>query len=236
MQDDQLHLMLAAKKAVVFDLWHTLTALEITGASGPSSSEILGIDRGEWDSLMEAGRADAVLGRQRDPLAIMRQCAHAIDPSVPEERIRQAASTRMAKFRHALLHASLANVEVLRQLRRRGKRLGLLSNADVTEVAGWGESPLAECFDEVVFSCQVGLAKPQEEIYQLCAARLGVKPSECIFVGDGGSEELQGARAVGMATVLMSGIIRQLWPEKIPPRRQFADFEVQDLAQLLPRA
>jgi FMN phosphatase YigB (HAD superfamily) len=41
-----------------------------------------------------------------------------------------------------------------------------------------------------VFSYEVKLAKPNPMIYDLACERIGVSPTECIFVGDGGSKEL----------------------------------------------
>ena len=45
--------------------------------------------------------------------------------------------------------------------------------------------------------------KPDPRIYQLTAERLEVRPEECLFVGDGGSQELSGALSVGMHPVLI---------------------------------
>jgi FMN phosphatase YigB (HAD superfamily) len=55
-----------------------------------------------------------------------------------------------------------------------------------------------------------------------------------VFVGDGGSDELQGARAVGLRTVFVSGVIEELWPERIEPRRAVADHHVRWVPELLP--
>lgn len=103
------------------------------------------------------------------------------------------------------------NLEVLRALRAAGKHLALVSNADVTEAARWDESPASEYFHEAVFSCDVGCAKPDPEIYELCLERLGVRAEEGAFVGDGGSEELRDAGEAGMTTVLVTGVTRDLW-------------------------
>jgi putative hydrolase of the HAD superfamily len=67
----------------------------------------------------------------------------------------------------------------------------------------WRELPLAPYVDEALFSCQVGLRKPEAEIYRLACRRLGVAPSESLFVGDGSYGELSGAAAVGMRAVLI---------------------------------
>jgi epoxide hydrolase-like predicted phosphatase len=58
-----------------------------------------------------------------------------------------------------------------------------------------------ELFDDMVLSYQVGLAKPDRQIYELAAERLMLKPEECVFVDDN-SYYCDGARHAGMSTVL----------------------------------
>jgi len=89
-------------------------------------------------------------------------------------------------------------LEVLDALRADGHRLALISNATSDTAEAWPGSPLAARFDAVVFSCDVGLAKPPA-IYRAAADRLGADPATCVFVGDGADGELPGAAAVGMA-------------------------------------
>ena len=115
----------------------------------------------------------------------------------------------------------------------RGKKLGLISNADVMEVAAWDKSLIAGMFDTAVLSCRVGAAKPEPRIYEICLDRLGVTANEAVFVGDGGSSELRGAKAVGMTAVMIVGVIRELWPEKIEQRKPDADFVIEHLSELL---
>jgi putative hydrolase of the HAD superfamily len=75
---------------------------------------------------------------------------------------------------------------------------GLVSNSWST--AHYDRELLAELFDTVVISAEVGLHKPQPEIYRLAAERLEVEPAECIFVDDL-QENCAGAEAVGMTAV-----------------------------------
>ena len=58
-----------------------------------------------------------------------------------------------------------------------------------------------ELFDAVVISGDVGLHKPQPEIYLLACERLGVEPGDCVFVDDL-RENCEGAEAVGMTAIL----------------------------------
>jgi len=56
-------------------------------------------------------------------------------------------------------------------------------------------------FDEIVISGEVGLHKPQPEIFNLAAERVGVEPSGCVFVDDL-RENCAGAEALGMTAIL----------------------------------
>lgn len=96
-------------------------------------------------------------------------------------------------------------IEAVRAARSGGLLTGLISNS-------WGRTTydddlIAELFDVVVISGDVGLHKPQPEIYLLACERLGVEPQEAVFVDDL-RENCEGAEAVGMAAVLHRGSAR----------------------------
>jgi putative hydrolase of the HAD superfamily len=227
--------MIATKTGAVFDLFHTLTTVAGSWGRGerPLTSEMLGVDRAAWrEQLLQHSRGRLV-GEVSDPVEIIRQVARAIDPTIPDDVIAATAANRIKRFETTITQIPDETITILQTLRGSGKALGLLSNADVMEMAAWDRSPLAGCFDAAVFSCEVGLVKPEVAIYELCLERLGVEASEAVFVGDGGSGELQGARAAGMTTVMMTGVIQQMWPEKIAPQRQHADFVIEDLSELV---
>lgn len=84
-------------------------------------------------------------------------------------------------------------------LRRAGIRTALLSNSAGTE--GYDRGMLAELFDEVVISGEVGLRKPDPEIYLLASRRLDLAPDALAMVDDLG-ENLEPAAALGMHPVL----------------------------------
>lgn len=87
--------------------------------------------------------------------------------------------------------------EVLDRAREQGLRTALLSNA-----AGGGSvrGRLSGWFDELVFSGEVGVVKPQREIFLLTADRLGVAPDACVFVDDAPGN-VTGAVAAGMVGI-----------------------------------
>jgi epoxide hydrolase-like predicted phosphatase len=90
-------------------------------------------------------------------------------------------------------------LEGVRAARADGIRTGLLSNSWST--THYDRDLLGELFDAVVISGEVGLHKPQPEIYRLVAERLGVEPRDCVFVDDL-RDNCDGAEAVGMRAVL----------------------------------
>ena len=220
--------------AVVFDLFHTLTAIESSWGQGlPFTSALLGVDTDAWLDQLHLHSRERLTGEEQDPVRIVRDLARAIDPAIPDAAIEAAVANRIRRFAAAVTDVPEETTTVLRDLKSSGKKLGLISNADVMEVAAWDESPLAALFDVVVLSCEVGLVKPERAIYGLCLRRLGVAADEAIFVGDGGSDELRGARDVGMTTVMITGVIATLWPEKVEPRKKHADFVIEWLRELV---
>ncbi|MFW5747970.1 MAG: HAD family hydrolase, partial [bacterium] len=98
---------------------------------------------------------------------------------------------------------------------------------------GWPGSPLEDLFDTVVFSCEAGYAKPEPEIYRIALERLGAEADEAVFIGDGSSGELEGARRAGLDTVMAAGVIRRIWPWEIDVRAAHADAIVEVIDQLL---
>jgi putative hydrolase of the HAD superfamily len=219
-------------KGVIFDLFHTLTARE-SASPFPFTSDVLGIDRGLWDELLMERSRWRLAGEERDPYVIIRTLARQADPAIPDERIREAVRVRSARFRHTLAGVPRENVETLERLRAAGLRLGLVSNADVMEVAGWPESPLSGCFDAEVFSCMSGCVKPEREIFQRCLDALELAAADCVFVGDGGSDELTAARALGMHTVFVSGVMAELWPDRVEARLGACDRHIHTIPELL---
>jgi len=221
------------KKAYIFDLFHTLTGPESQWASLPTTSEFLGIDRAVWNDFLHFGTYERLCGRERDPFLIIRNIVDRINPEISDEKVLEAVENRKKRFGQSLINIPVENVKALKKLKKSGKKLGLLSNADVMEVAMWEQSPLAELFDSTVFSCNVGYAKPDREIYEISLKELGAQPDEAVFIGDGGSNELQGAKEAGLSTIMITGIIEELWPEKIPERKKWADHVIKNIPELI---
>ncbi len=198
-----------------------------------STSAILGIDPDVWSRVVMDSSPHHALGSERDPVESLRRIAHAINPAIPLERIREAAALRPERFRAALLHVSPAVLDGLCRIRALGLKTGLVSNAGFDEIEAWHESPLAPLFDTALFSCHEGVMKPDPEIYRRAATRLGALPIQCLYVGDGGSHEHEGANVAGMHTVLILGLLQLTYPEFAAQRPRVTRWVVQDFGELV---
>jgi len=82
--------------------------------------------------------------------------------------------------------------------RRHGLKTGLISNSWGTR--RYDREQLAQLFDGVVISGEVGMRKPAPQMYTLGAERIGLAPERCVYVDDL-EFNLAPARELGMATV-----------------------------------
>ena len=107
-------------------------------------------------------------------------------------------------------------VHKIRDLKARGLRLGLLTN-NVKEFGDHWRTmfPLEDLFDEIVDSSHVGMRKPEREIYELTCSRMGVVPTETVFIDDN-ADNIAAARDVRHG----SGALRRESVGSAPPARR----------------
>jgi putative hydrolase of the HAD superfamily len=91
--------------------------------------------------------------------------------------------------------------EWARDLRAAGLRTAILSNMPASVRDYVLRCPWLPEFDSRTFSCEVGVCKPAPEIYQDCLNKLGVRPSQCLFLDDRESN-FRAAEALGLHSVL----------------------------------
>jgi putative hydrolase of the HAD superfamily len=185
-------------QAVLFDLFETLvTESNVAVRRASSLAAELGVSENAYRQLWRSGRSDIVLGRSsfRDTLArIVRTLGGTPDDSLVEhlrsERVQQKAAV-LRTVEPDILSA-------LGTLRAQGLKLAVVTNSMAEDVAGWDSSPLRPFFEVTVFSCAARLAKPDPEIYLFACRKLQVGPDRALFIGDGGDDELAGARSAGL--------------------------------------
>ncbi len=90
---------------------------------------------------------------------------------------------------------------MLSRLKEKGIKIGLITNCFSEEAKLIRESKLFSYFDAPCLSYEFGVRKPDPAIYRKCMEKLGISAENCLYVGDGGSQELETARALGMQAV-----------------------------------
>ena len=145
-----------------------------------------------------------------------------------EEKVRLLAKTE-EDVRLPAVHLYPATLPALRALRKRGYLLGLISDCTYLWRPVLRFMGLEDKLDAITLSCEVGMTKPAPAMYLNTCESLGVRPEECVFVGDGGSSELQGARALNIVAVL----IDQEWGVSRRSEHHDHDYFVHNLCELL---
>jgi putative hydrolase of the HAD superfamily len=133
----------------------------------------------------------------------MRWLAEQVGVRPSPRAIRAALAARFAAMRADTTLRSDA-VPTLRALRRRGLGTAVVSDCTHELPAFLPTMPVAGLVDVRAYSVEIGQCKPHHAIYLDACVRLGVPPSECLYVGDGGSRELSGAVEVGMTAVRLA--------------------------------
>jgi putative hydrolase of the HAD superfamily len=87
-----------------------------------------------------------------------------------------------------------------------------------------------------LFSSELGIKKPDPEIYLKACQLLGVEPQRCLYVGDGGSHELSGASELGMDALLLDVPGEEFGEEFRPDAQDWQGPSVEALAQVVPIA
>lgn len=80
-------------------------------------------------------------------------------------------------------------------------------------------------FDVACMSCELGMKKPQIEIFEICLEKLGLKAEECLYVGDGGSQELETAQSVGMKVAQATWYLCEGFGQLVGRKPEFEQLE-----------
>lgn len=190
-------------KAVFFDLFETLIT-EKTRKDFQARAPIyerLGTTKDKSSLWWSENEDAAMIGKFPDCLARFTDLCVAVGSPLTKNEIVVVSQEHEVWKSKVLSCVEPQIFEMLCKVRARGLKVGIISNALPEEVLAWRCCPLQDHVDPVVFSCSVGVMKPDREIFELACSRMCVQPSEAYFVGDGGYDELQGAVSVGMRVI-----------------------------------
>jgi len=122
-----------------------------------------------------------------------------------EAEAHQVEALAETRYRAFVEVVELAD-EVRTLLRKLGKRyrLALLSNYPCGKSirAGLAKLEMAEFFEVIVISGEVGFVKPHRRPYEVLLEGLGLAASECVYIGDNWLADVQGAKRIGMKAIL----------------------------------
>jgi epoxide hydrolase-like predicted phosphatase len=184
-------------QAIVFDIGGVLESTRDLGVAGTWESR-LGLAPGEVNKRME----DAWVGGSIGTISEADVHRAATERLGLDER--QLAEFLADLWREYLGTANTELIQYARSLRPR-YRTGILSNSFVgareREQAAYGFEDLV---DEIIYSHESGMSKPDPAIYALACARLAVEPAQMVFLDDY-EPCVEGARQAGIHAVLYRG-------------------------------
>lgn len=180
-------------KAVVFDLYGTLIHIRNDTKAFLRLFNELGSE-----SIQGARNAKRIAFTQNpsslSELAKLINPNHSVDIKAYEEEIS-------GELDRASLYPE--TLKVLEKLKREGFPTGLISNLSFPYQRPLFDLGLADLIDQIIFSCEVGLKKPDPEIYKRMLEKLGLGPSKVLMIGDSIYCDVQGPKSVGMDAVLL---------------------------------
>jgi len=121
--------------------------------------------------------------------------------------------------------------ETLRTLRDGGYQLGIIANQNPgakDRLDAWG---LGRYFSVIASSAELGISKPDKEIFRLALAMADCRPENAVMVGDRLDNDIRPAKELGMKTVrIRKGLAIYMKPSC---EAEVPDFTVDNLSQIL---
>lgn len=208
-------------RAVIFDMFETLiTHFHSPLYFGSQMAEDAGIPEERFQSLWRPTEYERTIGKLtlEDVLERILKANQCYSEELLKKIVAKRIATKEDCFRH--LHPEI--VPMLSELKEKGLLIGLISNCFSEEADVIRKSKLFPYFDVVCLSYEQGVQKPDEEIYRRCMDSLGVQPEECLYIGDGGSNELEAAGALSMKAIQAAWYLQE---GTMQPTGRKTDFE-----------
>ncbi|MEH1097990.1 HAD family hydrolase [Micromonospora sp. CPCC 205561] len=190
-------------QAVLFDFFGTLSRSVQRGAAHRSTAELLGCPPSTLVDVLDRTFYERACGRLGNAEATLRWVCEQAGVRPSDDAVRSAVASRHRAIR-ADTRLREEAVPTLAALRRLGLRTGVISDCTHELPAFLPQLPIDPLLDVRVFSVQVGSCKPDPALYQAACRRLDLAPADCLYVGDGGSQELTGAERAGMTAVRLA--------------------------------
>lgn len=184
-------------KAVIFDMFETLiTHFESPLYMGKQIAGDMGIAEPKFREIWDTTDDDRTLGNKslEEVIEAILKVNNRYSTELFEKIIAKRKTSKIECFEH--IHPEI--IPLFNALKEMNIKIGLITNCYFEESDVIKKSVFANYFDFMCMSCEMGMKKPDVKIFQKCMENLEVLPEECLYVGDGGSFELETAQALGM--------------------------------------
>ncbi|HEX9015329.1 MAG TPA: HAD-IA family hydrolase [Chloroflexota bacterium] len=190
--------------AVLFDLYDTLVWLDVerSNARRVELAQTAGLTLEQFMPAWLRSVDDRMLGKGSGLAGHLRDTLGSLGVPASPELIARLLDIEGRRLRESV-HPYPETEGLLSELRRRGYRLGLVSNVSDAAAIPIAHLGLDALFDVMVLSHEVGILKPDPAIFLLACERLSVTPDETMFVADGGFGELNASRRLGIFSVMV---------------------------------
>jgi putative hydrolase of the HAD superfamily len=206
------------------DLWRVAARILAPERAAALTEALLSVEREFWQRVeRDSGHASTTL-EDVIALAAERTGVHL------EAALRDTAMTAHLEAWTPHTYTDPEAAPVLRALRERGIRTGMLSNTHWPRE--WLERILARdgvlhLIDARVYTSELDHTKPHAEAFGAVLRRLNVEPQNAVMVGDRPYDDVSGAKALGMRAVLLPN-------DQVPPAPVVPDGTISRLSELLP--
>lgn len=194
-------------EAVIFDLFGTLIPMMSSSDYEKVLSQMASVLSVPFDDFVRLWRS-TLDQRMKGNFCTHQDCighiCRQLGVSVEYSQIEAAAQIRFHMNRREVMTLRPDAIDVLSRLKLKDYKIGLISNCAFETTTFWKELPLAPLIDVTIFSCLVGMMKPDPRIYSLATEQLGVELQDCLYVADGMGQELSAASQIGMHAVQIS--------------------------------
>lgn len=165
-----------------------------------SMSREAGLDPKRYEKLWGATYGDRISGVGKDSTGFIRHMLLTKDIR-PDESVLRKMAGHWDEYTRSLF-VFFPDVEpAISNLRKRGIKIGLLTNCGSNVPEIFSSFEISQMFDSTIYSSSTGHVKPQMDIYTDALQDIGSEPEQTVFIGDGDNGELEGARDAGIFSI-----------------------------------
>ena len=213
-------------KAVIFDMFETLVTLFAGPVyMGKEIAEEIGISEAKFREIWNPTDEDRTLGKRtlEDVIEESLRVNNRYCRELLESIISKRKGMYQTSFDPAHIHPEI--IPMFQALKEQNIKIGLITNCYFEERDIIKNSVLSRYFDVMCMSCELGMKKPDTAIFERCLKDLGLEAQECLYVGDGGSRELETAQAVGMHPLQAAWYLKDGTRQPAKRKAEFAQAE-----------